>query len=214
MDHFNATTELAGATWSEKLDGVCACWDGQGLTSRDGHRIAAPDWFLGLLPTEACTGEIWAGRGNFETVLSVTQRGAGGDWSRLVFVPHDRIKQQAFGTATPEQVMASVVAKGGEGIVIRTADGAVSKLKPSIDDDAAVIGYTPGTGRNADTFGALIVQDREGRTFKLSAGLTFIERENPPAIGAIVTFSFCGRTRNGKPRHAVFAGQRFERSFV
>ena len=210
---FDAEQNCDGATWSEKLDGINAVWDGKTLVSRDGNTFDAPDWFLGSIPEGwTGTGEIWAGRGQFETVLSVVQRGQAGDWSRLVFVPFTALTQHDL-TGTPADAMAAVVAKGGEGIVIH-ADGEQYKLKPALDDDAEVIGHVGGTGRNEGLLGSLVVRDRAGREFKLYSGLSFIERETPPAIGSIVTFSFCGRTRNGKPRHAVFSGTRFESAFV
>jgi len=58
---------------SEKLDGVRAIWDGQVLRYRSGRTIAAPPWFIAVLPTHRLDGELWLGRGSFDR-LSATVR--------------------------------------------------------------------------------------------------------------------------------------------
>jgi len=42
-----------------------------GLWSRYGNPIIAPDWFLDKLPAIPLDGELWAGRGNFQTCRSI-----------------------------------------------------------------------------------------------------------------------------------------------
>ncbi len=42
-----------------------------GLWSRYGNPIMAPDWFLDKLPNFILDGELWAGRGNFQTCRSI-----------------------------------------------------------------------------------------------------------------------------------------------
>ncbi len=42
-----------------------------GLWSRYGNPIMAPDWFLDKLPPIPLDGELWAGRGNFQTCRSI-----------------------------------------------------------------------------------------------------------------------------------------------
>ena len=59
---------------SEKLDGVRAVWDGRQLRFRSGNPISAPDWFVRSLPTEqALDGELWLGRGTFETLSGIVR---------------------------------------------------------------------------------------------------------------------------------------------
>ena len=53
---------------SEKYDGVRAWWDGARLQTRGGQPIAAPDWFTDGWPRTVMEGELWGGRGTFETV--------------------------------------------------------------------------------------------------------------------------------------------------
>ncbi len=45
-----------------------------GLWSRYGNPIAAPDWFLNTLPCTPLDGELWAGRGNFQQVMSCIRK--------------------------------------------------------------------------------------------------------------------------------------------
>ncbi len=59
---------------SEKLDGVRAYWDGEHLWSRGGFKIPAPDWFTRGFPKRPLDGELWAGRGQFETASAAVRR--------------------------------------------------------------------------------------------------------------------------------------------
>jgi DNA ligase-1 len=52
--------------------------------------------------------------------------------------------------------------------------------------------------------GALRVTDAEGRTFHLGNGFTNAQRDNPPAIGSLVTYRYRGLTQKGLPRFASF----------
>lgn len=45
-----------------------------GLWSRYGNPIMAPDWFLNTLPSCPLDGELWAGRGNFQKVMSTIKK--------------------------------------------------------------------------------------------------------------------------------------------
>ena len=76
---------------SEKLDGVRAYWTGSKLISRQGKRIAAPDWFTAALPAEAVEGELWIARGKFEQLVSITskQQPIDQEWRRVKFMLFD-----------------------------------------------------------------------------------------------------------------------------
>lgn len=76
-----------GYLLSEKLDGVCGVWNGCELTSRNGHRFDAPEWFTAGLPSGPLVGELWIDRGRFEDVLSVVGSQAAGDrWADLHYM--------------------------------------------------------------------------------------------------------------------------------
>lgn len=59
---------------SEKLDGVRAYWDGRQLRFRSGRPIAAPEGFVAGFPPTPLDGELWAGRGQFETVSGTVRK--------------------------------------------------------------------------------------------------------------------------------------------
>lgn len=59
---------------SEKYDGVRGYWDGQRLLTRGGQVVQAPAWFTAGWPLEPMDGELWAGRGGFETALSTVRQ--------------------------------------------------------------------------------------------------------------------------------------------
>jgi DNA ligase-1 len=52
--------------------------------------------------------------------------------------------------------------------------------------------------------GALLVEEPDGRRFRIGIGLSDAERRDPPPVGAIITFKYQGRTANGTPRFASF----------
>lgn len=109
---------VAGCYMSEKLDGCRAFWDGgisrglpalevpfantekdyrlkkevvaTGLWSRYGKVIHAPDWFLNELPPVPLDGELYAGHGSFQSLMSVVKRHEPGpEWDRVVYMVFD-----------------------------------------------------------------------------------------------------------------------------
>lgn len=104
------------------------------------------------------------------------------------------------------------VAAGAEGLMLhhgeshyhkgRSSD--LLKLKPLQDAEARVIQHFAGKGKYQSMMGALLVELPSGLRFKLGTGFSDRERENPPAIGEIVTFQYTGLTRRGVPRFARF----------
>ena len=76
---------------SEKLDGVRALWDGEALRSRRGNRFNAPAWFTEGFPAQALDGELWMGRGTFESLSGAVRRQVPDDaaWRRIRFMVFD-----------------------------------------------------------------------------------------------------------------------------
>lgn len=105
-----------------------------------------------------------------------------------------------------------VVANGGEGLMLhggnslyragRTDD--VLKVKRYQDAEAVVVGHTEGNGKYEGQLGALIVERKDGRRFKLGTGFSDAQRADPPPIGVEVTFKYYGLTSTGLPRFASF----------
>lgn len=95
--------------WSVKLDGMRALWDGgitkgrtdvpwalgktaTGLWSMNAKIIHAPDWYTQCFPPRVLDGELWAGTGNFQKVMSVCRsHKAGCRWKDIKFVCYDQL---------------------------------------------------------------------------------------------------------------------------
>lgn len=110
-----------------------------------------------------------------------------------------------------DALLRRVVDAGGEGLMLHRADApyvtgrsdVLLKLKPWQDAEAVVVGYQNGRGKYRGMVGALrlrLPEDRGGRTFRVSAGLTDKDRHQPPAIGTSVTYRYTSLTPNGIPR--------------
>ena len=108
--------------------------------------------------------------------------------------------------------LKQIVAAGGEGLMLHRADAiyvtgrndALLKLKLLLDAEATVIAHTAGRGKYQGMLGALVVETPEGVQFKLGTGLSDAERQSPPKIGSVVTYTYRDVTKNGKPKFASF----------
>ncbi|MBB3342538.1 DNA ligase [Luteimonas sp. RC10] len=128
--------------------------------------------------------------------------------------PHLAMVAQARLPSQPalDARLAEVVASGGEGLMLHHRDAryaagrspALRKLKPFDDAEARVVGYLPGKGKYTGMVGALLVEHRDGRRFRIGSGLRDAQRIDPPAIGSLVTYRHNGVTSNGLPRFARF----------
>ncbi len=117
-----------------------------------------------------------------------------------------------------QDLLSIVVAGGGEGLMLHRAEAPFAsgrsadllKLKPFLDSEARVIGHLNGKGRHHSRLGALIVATQDGKEFRIGTGFTDEQRENPPPVGAVVTYRYQGVTANGLPRFPVFLHMREE----
>jgi DNA ligase 1 len=115
--------------------------------------------------------------------------------------------------------LKQVVAKGGEGLMLHRAEAeyvtgrsdVLLKLKLLLDAEATVIAHLPGKGKYAGKLGALLVEAQDGMRFKLGTGFSDAQRENPPAIGSTITYTYLDKTKNGKPKFASFLRIRNEK---
>ena len=150
--------------------------------------------------------------------------GAGGEFAARAARIEDLVRTLAFAPlvavaqapladrAALRQRLDEVVCGGGEGLMLHRADApylsgrspALLKLKPVQDDEAIVLGHVAGRGRHAGRLGALRVRTAEGIEFLLGTGLSDAQRDHPPPPGAMVSFSYRGRTAGGVPRFASF----------
>jgi DNA ligase-1 len=123
------------------------------------------------------------------------------------------VPQQRVADAHSLQILLrSTVQAGGEGLVLHRANAlwspgrsdALFKLKPLPDEDARVVGHLPGKGRHAGRLGALLLEMPDGQRFALGTGFTDAQRNDPPAVGSVVTYRYRDRTPKGLPRFASF----------
>ena len=73
---------------SEKYDGVRALWDGLVLRHRSGREVSAPRAFVDSLPDAPLDGELWLGRGRFETLSGIVRTASPrqADWAGIRYM--------------------------------------------------------------------------------------------------------------------------------
>lgn len=111
-----------------------------------------------------------------------------------------------------EQQLQQISAEGGEGLMLRDPESlylpsrsnALIKYKSYQDAEAEVIAYSHGKGKYRGMLGALVVEDAQGRKFKIGSGLSDQLRAEPPPIGSVIEYRYNGLTEHGKPRFARF----------
>jgi DNA ligase-1 len=84
------------------------------------------------------------------------------------------------------------------------------KVKTFHDSEARVIGHAPGTGKHKGRLGALICELPDGISFNCGTGFSDAERENPPAVGAVITFRYQELSNDGVPRFPSYVGERID----
>ena len=231
-------TNPSGWWMSEKLDGVRSIWTGSEFISRSGKVFPAPAELVASMPKGVTLdGELFGGRGKFQASIGKIRRGIWEGITFKVFdVINDQPFEARQATLTAlslpdwcevvEQVECTsedhldqyendLLDLGAEGVMIRKPGSLYQhkrsddllKIKRIQSAEAEVIGYEDGKGKHANRVGALIARFA-GQVFKLGTGLTNEQRETPPAIGSIVTFSFFELTDGGKPRFPSFLAVR------
>ncbi len=149
---YDDSQDVTGWLMSEKLDGMRAIWDGKTLKSRQGNKIAAPEWFLQALPPFSVDGELWTQRDDFENITSIVrQQKPDKRWQKISYqifeVPNQQgglldrlailqnylvLHPSPFIVIIPQATvqsaehlkaeLAKVISLGGEGLVVRKAD--------------------------------------------------------------------------------------------
>ena len=123
------------------------------------------------------------------------------------------IKQQKLTNSVALfNLLDKVVMAQGEGLMLHHQDALyqskrsrdLMKLKKFEDAEAMVIAHLPGKGKYVNLLGSLLVETSDGIRFKIGSGFSDKERQNPPAIGSVITYRFTGKTRNNIPRFASF----------
>ena len=87
---------------------------------------------------------------------------------------------------------------------VRGRSETLLKVKSFVDTEARVTGHVAGAGKHAGRLGALQAVLADGTPFKVGTGFSDAQREDPPAVGAIITVRYQELTRAGVPRFPVF----------
>lgn len=232
---------VTGWVMSEKLDGVRAYWDGDQLISRSGRVLSPPQSFTQGFPSFALDGEIWSRRGEFEHIASIvnTKENKAG-WDELTYnifeVPHQKggllqrlnVLEAYLHLHTAEKLhilnqiivndeedvrsfFEKVIARGGEGIVLRDPNEAyytgrtssALKYKPFTDAECMVTAVIEGKGKFSGQLGA-VKCDYQGKIIKIGSGFTSEQRKRSFEIGTVVSFKYYGLTHLGNPKYPVF----------
>ena len=119
------------------------------------------------------------------------------------------------GTLHLEKFFSELVGLGAEGVMLRRPGSnyeprrtnSLLKFKPFNSEEAEVIGHQAGEGKHEGRLGSLICKWNEV-VFNLGTGFSDELREEPPKMGAQVSFLFQGLTDGGVPRFPVFLAER------
>jgi DNA ligase-1 len=125
-------------------------------------------------------------------------------------------QERCRGVAHLGEELARIDALGGEGLMVRQPDShyeagrssTLLKIKRFHDAEARVIGHLPGAGRHKGRLGALDVELPDGTPFSVGTGFSDAQRENPPAVGSVITFRYQELSDRGVPRFPSFVRAR------
>lgn len=114
--------------------------------------------------------------------------------------------------------LARVEGLGGEGLMLRRPGSpyevgrshTLLKVKSFFDAEARVVGHQAGAGKHKGRLGALLVELQDGTRFAVGTGLSDAQREDPPPVGAIITFRYQELSDGGVPRFPSFVGVRHD----
>ncbi len=114
--------------------------------------------------------------------------------------------------------LTRVEALGGEGLMLRQPgskyqigrSATILKVKNFHDAEGVVVGHQPGEGKHKGRLGALLIRLASGVEAKVGTGFTDKQRENPPPIGATITFRYQELSEAGVPRFPSYVGVRID----
>lgn len=147
-----------------------------------------------------------------ERIDTLATRFADGAHPQVSALEHEECEGQAH----VDRRLKEVEALGGEGLMMREPGSTyvagrsttLLKVKSFMDAEARVLGYADGKGKHKGRVGALKVELPDGTGFAIGTGLSDKEREQPPEVGAIVTFRYFELTADGVPRFPTYVGVR------
>jgi len=135
-------------------------------------------------------------------------------------LPHATLHEHVVceGTAHLKAELARVEALGGEGLMMRQPrsryevgrSSTLLKVKTFHDAEARVVAHVAGAGRHKGRLGALVVELPDGTRFNVGTGFSDREREEPPELGALITFRYQELSEAGVPRFPSYVGVRID----
>lgn len=173
---YQANADLRNFWVSEKFDGVRGYWDGQQLLTRGGTVLHPPAWFTQGWPNTPFEGELWAGRGQFTTAVSVIQHmhAVDADWQKLRFMVFDLPTHTGTFTARMQAYTRLVTSLGLAWVeaVAQTQVASANALKQLLNDKVSAgaeglmlhrADATYKSGRSSDQLKFKIHDDAEAR---------------------------------------------------
>ena len=117
-----------------------------------------------------------------------------------------------------QRTLAEVEKVGGEGLMLRQAHSPYEytrskkllKVKTFFDEEAIVVGYKQGQGKNSNKMGHLVCETPDKRVFHIGSGFTDQQREHPPKLGTVVTYKYFELSAKLIPRFPIFLGVRHD----
>ena len=151
--------------------------------------------------------------GPFEDRMKFLRDGSGG-WKNPFTALHDHTTCDGLDHLFAE--LDRVVALGGEGLMLRkpqsnyerARSSTLLKVKKFLDTEVTVTAYEAGKGRHKGRVGALWVKLGTGVECKVGTGLKDKDRDNPPAVGSVITVKYQEKTPDGLLRFPVYVGPR------
>ncbi|PRP94850.1 DNA ligase [Enhygromyxa salina] len=207
---------------------LAPAWFTEGLPNfpLDGELFAGRGRFAQAvsIARRADAGEAWrslsfvifdgpGASGGFEArIAELEEHFRASPWAHASVLAH----RVCTGLADLNAELKRVEALGGEGLMLRKPGSAyvagrsdtLLKVKTFLDTEARIVGYQPGTGRHKGRLGALMLELPNGTRFKVGTGLSDAERDNPPAVGEIITVRYQELTDAGVPRFPSYIGVR------
>lgn len=156
-----------------------------------------------------------AANGGFEERLVFLKNALAGAASKFA---REHVHERCKSLDALRAELKRIEALGGEGLMLRQPgskyvagrSSTLLKVKTFHDAEAIVIGHQAGAGRHKGRMGALLVRLPDGAEFAIGTGFSDRERENPPTIGATVTFRYQELSDGGVPRFPSWVGVRHD----
>jgi len=185
-------------------------WGGRGTFEKTVSIVKQQEAHEGWLALKFAIFDVPEAPGDFEERLAVARQWLDRHPSPYAFViPHQPVQN----TESLHAELQRIEQLGGEGLILRRPGSLymagrspdVLKLKSWDDAEAVVVAHRPGRGRNEGRMGSLIVELPESKIrFKIGTGFSDAQRENPPPVGALVTFKYYGFYASGIPKFPSF----------